>query len=62
MKNFHNQKTRFTKSQIAAVLEEGGSGISIAEASRERILIVPTHYSGKGEYVGVTVPALNRVK
>jgi putative transposase len=56
------KKSRFTESQILAILTEGGSGIPVAEVCRKHGISAPTYYQWKSKYAGMSLPELKRVK
>ncbi len=55
------KKSRFSESQILAILTEGGSGIPVAEVCRKHGISSPTYYQWKGKYAGMSLPELKRV-
>ncbi len=56
------KKSRFSASQILAILAEGGSGISVAEVCRKHGISNATYYQWKSKYAGMSLPELKRVK
>ncbi len=56
------KKSRFTKSQMMAILEEGGSGIPVAEVCRKHGISAATYYQWKSKYAGMSLPELKRVE
>ena len=56
------KKSRFTESQMMAILEKGGSGITGAEVCSKHGICAPTYYQWKSKYVGMSLPELKRVK
>ena len=56
------KKSRFTESQMVAILEEGGSGIPVAEVCRKHGISAPTYYQWKSKYSGVSASELKRIK
>ncbi len=55
------KKSRFTESQILAILTEGGSGIPVAEVCRKHGISSPTYYQWKSKYAGMSLPDLKRM-
>ncbi len=56
------RKSRFTESQVLAILTEGGSGIPVAEVCRKHGINNATYYQWKSKYAGMSLPELKRVK
>ena len=56
------RKSRFTESQIVAILNEGESGIAVAEICRKHSISQPTYYQWKSKYAGVSVSVLKRMR
>ena len=56
------KRSRFTESQIVAVLAEGESGLSVAEICRKHGVSQPTYYQWKSKYAGVSVSELKRMR
>ena len=56
------RKSRFTESQIVAVLHEGESGVPVAEILRKHGLSRGTYFKWKAKYGGTSVPELRRLK
>jgi putative transposase len=52
----------FRSNQMVAILEEGGSGIPVAEVCRKHGTSVATYYQWKSKYAGMSLPELKRVK
>lgn len=56
------KKSKFTESQMLAILKEGESGISVMEVCRKHGISNATYYQWKKKYAGMTLPELKRVK
>ncbi len=56
------KKSRFTESQMVAILDEGGSGIPVAEVCRKHGISAATYYQWKSKYAAMSLPELKRVK
>jgi len=56
------KKTRFTESQIVAILKEGDSGLKVAEICRKHGISDATYYNWKSRYGGMAVSDLKRLK
>jgi putative transposase len=56
------KKSRFSESQILAILTEGGSGIPVAGVCRKYGISALTCYQWKSKYAGMSLPELKRVK
>ena len=56
------KKSRFTESQIVAVLKEGESGMPVAELCRKHGVSSATYYLWKNKYSEVQVPELQRLR
>ncbi len=55
------KKSRFTESQIVAVLKEGETGMPVAELCRKHGVSNATYYQWKSKYSGVQVSELTRL-
>jgi putative transposase len=62
MEGLSMKKSRFTESQMMAILEEGGSGLPVAEVCRKNGISAPTYYQWKSKYAGMSLPEFKRVK
>lgn len=56
------RKSRFTESQILAILAEGEVGLPVAEICRKHGRSNPTYSQWKSKYAGMSVNELKRVK
>ncbi len=56
------RKSRFSESQIVAVLKEGEAGLPVAELCRKHGISAATYYQWKSKYAGVSVSELARMK
>ncbi len=56
------KKSRFTESQIVAVLKEGEAGMPVAELCRKHGISKATYYLWKSKYSGVQVSELQRLR
>ena len=56
------KKSRFTESQIVAVLKEGDAGLPVAELCRKHGISSATYYNWKSKYSGVEVSELQRLR
>ncbi len=56
------RKSRFTESQIMAVLKQGESGMPVAEICREHGISNATYYQWKTKYAGVELSELRRLR
>ncbi|MFM2241284.1 MAG: hypothetical protein RLZ97_139 [Verrucomicrobiota bacterium] len=56
------KKSRFTESQIVAILKEADSGLKVAEVCRKHGISQPTYYNWKSKYGGLGVAELKRIK
>lgn len=56
------RKSRFTESQIVALLKETDNGLPIKDAVRKHGISVPTYYKWKSKYGGMDVAELARVR
>lgn len=56
------RKSKFTESQILAVLAEGEAGLPVAEVCRKYGISSPTYYQWKSKYAGMSANELKRVK
>jgi putative transposase len=56
------KKSRFTESQIVAVLKEGEAGVAVAEIIRKHGISRNTYFGWKAKYGGASVKDLTRLK
>lgn len=56
------RKSRFTESQILAILGEGEAGLAVAQVCRKHGISAATYYQWKSKYAGMSVNELKRAK
>ena len=56
------KKSRFTESQIVAILKEADGGMKVAEVCRKHGISQPTYYNWKSKYGGLSVAEPQRIK
>ncbi len=56
------KKSRFTESQIVAILKEADAGMKVADVCRAHGISQPTFYNWKSKYGGLEVFKLRRIK
>ena len=56
------RKSRFTDSQIVAILKEADAGMKVKELCRKHGIADATYYKWKSKYGGMEASDLNRVK
>ncbi len=56
------KKSRFTESQIVAILEEGEAGVAVGDVARKHGISRATYFNWRSKYSGVTVNELKRMK
>ena len=56
------KKSRFTESQIVAILKEADGGLKVADVCRKHGISQPTFYNWKSKYGGLSVAELRRIK
>jgi putative transposase len=56
------KKSRFTESQIVAILKEGEAGVAVAQLARKHGISAATYYHWKSKYAGAGVAELKRLR
>ena len=56
------KKSRFTESQIVAILKEGEAGVPVSELARKHGISRATYFNWRSKYAGVSVHELKRMK
>ena len=56
------RKSKFTKSQIVAILAKGESGLAVGDVCRKHGISNTTYYQWKSKYAGVSANGLKRIK
>jgi putative transposase len=56
------KKSRFSESQIVAILKEGDAGVPVAQILRNQGVSQATYYKWKAKYGGASVAELKRLK
>jgi putative transposase len=56
------KKSKFSESQIVAILKEGESGVPVAQVLRQHGISQATYYKWKGKYGGASVAELKRLR
>lgn len=56
------KKSKFTESQIVAILQEGEAGLPVAQVMRKYGISQATYYNWKAKYGGTSVAELKRLK
>jgi putative transposase len=56
------KKSRFSESQIVAILKEGDAGVPVAQVLRHHGISQATYYNWKAKYGGASVAELKRLR
>lgn len=56
------KKSRFSESQIVAILKQTENGVKVADVCRQHGISMPTYYNWKSKYGGLSVSELKRIK
>jgi putative transposase len=56
------KKSRFTESQIVAILKEGEAGVPVAQLTRKHGISAASYYHWKSKYAGAGVAELKRLR
>lgn len=56
------KKSKFSESQIVAILKEGESGMPVAQVLRQHGISQATYYKWKAKYGGASVAELKRLR
>lgn len=56
------KQSRFTETQIVAILREGDSGVNVSELCRKHGISNATYYKWKSKYGGLDASDLKRLK
>lgn len=56
------RKSKYSESQIVAILKEGEAGMPVAEVCRKHGISAATWYAWKSKYAGATVSDLTRMR
>ena len=56
------KKSRFSESQIVAILKEGDAGVPVAQVLRQHGISQATYYNWKAKYGGASVAELRRLR
>jgi putative transposase len=56
------RKSKFSESQIVAILKESEAGLAVAEVCRKHGISAATYYAWKSKYAGASVSDLTRMR
>jgi putative transposase len=56
------KKSKFTESQIVAILKEADAGMKVADVCRNHGISQPTYYNWKSRYGGLGISELKRIR
>ena len=56
------KKSRFTESQIVAILKQADAGVKVSDLCREHGISTATYYNWKSKFGGLSVSELKRIK
>ena len=56
------RKSKYTESQIAAILQEAGAGLPVAEVARKHGISAATFYQWRSKYGGMSVSDMQRLR
>jgi putative transposase len=56
------RKSKFTESQVVAILADGESGLALGDVCRKHGISNATYYQWKRNYAGVSANELKRIK
>ena len=56
------KKSRFTETQIVAILKEADAGMKVADVCRKHGISQPTYYNWKSKFGGLSASELKRIK
>ena len=56
------KKSKFSESQIVAILKEGESGVPVGQVLRQHGISQATYYNWKAKYGGASVAELRRLR
>jgi putative transposase len=56
------RKSKYTESQIAAILQEAEAGVAVAEVARKHGISAATFYQWRSKYGGMSVSDMQRLR